>query len=146
MSLRPPPPLLQGDRAALSSLADTSLAAGKHNVTFLCLFLLGQVRGPPGVVARLSAGPRRLCLHLLLHRCCTWRCCLNRPARSLATPLGAAATACRACAPPHHRQVERCVSLLVESGRLPEAAMMARTYAPSLMAEPVKVRGWRVQL
>lgn len=33
----------QGDRAALSQLLDASMAAGKHNVAFMCLFLLGQV-------------------------------------------------------------------------------------------------------
>jgi hypothetical protein len=37
--------LLQGDRAGLSKLLDASMAAGKQNVAFLCLFLLGQVRG-----------------------------------------------------------------------------------------------------
>jgi hypothetical protein len=36
--------LLQGDRAGLSKLLDASMAAGKQNVAFLCLFLLGQVR------------------------------------------------------------------------------------------------------
>jgi hypothetical protein len=36
--------LLQGDRAGLSKLLDASMAAGKHNVAFLCLFLPGQVR------------------------------------------------------------------------------------------------------
>eukprot|EP00775_Hariotina_reticulata_P003983 gene3983-4236_t len=34
----------KGDRTALTELVDASLAAGKHNVAFLCLFLLGQVR------------------------------------------------------------------------------------------------------
>lgn len=38
-------------------------------------------------------------------------------------------------------QVERCVQLLIESGRLPEAAMLARAYTPSRMGEPVKVGG-----
>lgn len=68
----------QGDRPALSQLADTAFAAGKQNVTFLCLFLLGQT--------------------------------------------------------------ERCVQLLLESGRLPEAAMFARTYLPSKMSAAVQVR------
>eukprot|EP00877_Chromochloris_zofingiensis_P000490 jgi/Chrzof1/10441/UNPLg00368.t1 len=66
----------QGDRPALSQLADTAFAAGKQNVTFLCLFLLGQT--------------------------------------------------------------ERCVQLLLESGRLPEAAMFARTYLPSKMSAAVQ--------
>eukprot|EP00879_Flechtneria_rotunda_P019952 GHRR01020972.1.p1 GENE.GHRR01020972.1~~GHRR01020972.1.p1 ORF type:complete len:816 (+),score=351.64 GHRR01020972.1:464-2911(+) len=66
----------KGDRAGLSQLAESSLAAGKQNVAFLCLFLLGQV--------------------------------------------------------------DRCVSLLIEAGRLPEAALMARTYTPSRMSGPVK--------
>lgn len=37
-------PLRQGDRPGLSKLLEASMAAGKHNVAFLCLFLLGQVR------------------------------------------------------------------------------------------------------
>jgi hypothetical protein len=37
-------------------------------------------------------------------------------------------------------QVERCVSLLSEAGRLPEAAMLARAYKPSIMSGPIKVR------
>jgi hypothetical protein len=32
------------------------------------------------------------------------------------------------------------VSLLVEGGRLPEAALLARSHAPSLMGGPVAVR------
>lgn len=33
----------KGDRPALTKLSEAALAAGKHNVAFLCLFLLGQV-------------------------------------------------------------------------------------------------------
>ncbi|WIA18293.1 hypothetical protein OEZ85_009758 [Tetradesmus obliquus] len=66
----------KGDRPGLSKLLEASMAAGKHNVAFLCLFLLGQV--------------------------------------------------------------DRCVALLSEAGRLPEAAMLARAYMPSAMSGPVK--------
>jgi hypothetical protein len=34
----------KGDRQGLTKLTDAALAGGKHNVAFLCLFLLGQVR------------------------------------------------------------------------------------------------------
>jgi hypothetical protein len=47
--------LLQGDRAGLSKLLDASMAAGKHNVAFLCLFLLGQVRSGD-VTSTMSSG------------------------------------------------------------------------------------------
>lgn len=40
-------------------------------------------------------------------------------------------------------QVDRCVSLLMESGRLPEAALFARSYIPSRMKEPIEVREGR---
>jgi hypothetical protein len=33
----------KGDRQELTKLTDAALAGGKHNVAFLCLFLLGQV-------------------------------------------------------------------------------------------------------
>lgn len=68
---------LQGDRAGLNQLLDSSIAAGKHNVAFICMFLLGQV--------------------------------------------------------------DRCVDLLMEAGRLPEAALLARAYTPSKMSKPIKV-------
>lgn len=38
----------KGDRQGLTKLTESALAAGKHNVAFLCLFLLGQVRGACG--------------------------------------------------------------------------------------------------
>lgn len=34
----------KGDRPGLTKLAEAALTAGKHNVAFVCLFLLGQVR------------------------------------------------------------------------------------------------------
>jgi coatomer subunit beta' len=34
----------KADRQGLTKLADAALAGGKHNVAFVCLFLLGQVR------------------------------------------------------------------------------------------------------
>jgi hypothetical protein len=57
----------------------------------------------------------------------------------LAVSNGGFVTVIRVSAPV--LQVERCVALLSEAGRLPEAAMLARTYKPSIMSGPVKVRG-----
>ena len=51
---------------------------------------------------------------------------------------------CPAPLPPLYAQVDRCVSLLGEAGRLPEAALFARTYAPSRMAVPVQA--WKADL
>jgi hypothetical protein len=48
---------------------------------------------------------------------------------------------CAVCLLPVPLQVDRCVSLLLDSGRLPEAALFARSYAPSLMKQPLQV-GW----
>eukprot|EP00727_Mastigamoeba_balamuthi_P006449 m51a1_g2424 Coatomer subunit beta' A (942) ;mRNA; f:812330-815630 len=42
------------------------------------------------------------------------------------------------------RRVDDCLNLLAETGRLPEAAFMARTYAPSRVSELVKQ--WRADL
>ncbi len=66
-----------GSTAGMAALAERAAAAGKQNVAFLALFLLGQV--------------------------------------------------------------DACVELLSSSGRLPEAAFFARTYAPSRMDEVVQV-------
>lgn len=59
----------RGSVAGITSLAEQGKAQGKHNVTFVCLFLLGQL--------------------------------------------------------------DECVDLLIECGRLPEATFFARTYLPS---------------
>jgi coatomer subunit beta' len=42
------------------------------------------------------------------------------------------------------RRLDQCISLLAETGRVPEAAFMARTYAPSRVPALVKV--WRAEL
>jgi len=41
---------------------------------------------------------------------------------------------------------QRCVSMLLECGRLPEAALFARAYLPSKMSDCVKVRAFLVVL
>jgi coatomer subunit beta' len=66
----------------MKALAETARAAGKHNVAFLCLFLLSDLDG--------------------------------------------------------------CIQLLCETGRVPEAAFMARTYLPSKASEVVAL--WRDDL
>lgn len=72
----------QGNRAGLAKLASNAGTAGKHNVGFLSLFLLGDV--------------------------------------------------------------DACMALLLETGRLPEAAFFARTYLPSRISEVCKV--WKEDL
>eukprot|EP00698_Gefionella_okellyi_P014406 TRINITY_DN4000_c0_g1_i1.p1 TRINITY_DN4000_c0_g1~~TRINITY_DN4000_c0_g1_i1.p1 ORF type:complete len:1006 (-),score=194.58 TRINITY_DN4000_c0_g1_i1:214-3231(-) len=42
------------------------------------------------------------------------------------------------------RQIDQCIDLLVETGRAPEAAFLARTYKPSRISDVVKV--WRESL
>mmetsp|Transcript_1936 Transcript_1936/g.2994 ORF Transcript_1936/g.2994 Transcript_1936/m.2994 type:complete len:1036 (+) Transcript_1936:110-3217(+) len=71
-----------GDREGLGSLAEDAKVAGKHNVAFAALLLLGQV--------------------------------------------------------------DSCVDLLVSVGRLPEAALFCRAYAPSRM--PPVVAAWKTDL
>lgn len=56
-----------------------------------------------------------------------WLYCLPWPSRTLCL--------CNAAV----LQVDRCVSLLMESGRLPEAALFARSYTPSRMKGPIEV-------
>ena len=70
-----------------------------------------------GVVAQPKQNPEPSCTCPARFCCCVVLCCL---------------------------QVERCVSLLMESGRLPEAALFARSYAPSLMKQPLQV-GWETE-
>jgi coatomer subunit beta' len=71
-----------GDAEAMTSLATQAKELGKTNVSFIAMFLLGNVEG--------------------------------------------------------------CVDLLVDTGRIPEAAFMARTYMPSLMSKLVTV--WKEDL
>lgn len=72
----------RGSIPGMTSLADLAKAQGKHNVTFLCYFLLNQL--------------------------------------------------------------DACIDLLIECGRVPEAAFFARTYVPSRMSECVAL--WRKDL
>lgn len=65
----------RGSVAGIASLAEQAKALGKHNVTFVCLFLLGQL--------------------------------------------------------------DECIDLLIECGRVPEATFFARTYLPSRLVECV---------
>lgn len=102
-----------GDAEGITRLADLAEEQGKKNVAFLCLFLLGKLEE---------------CLHLLVDRYICLMCCMLIIILYNMLALWYLITTLM-------MMIVICNSLY--SKRIPEAALMARSYLPSKVSEIV---------
>ncbi|KAK6914916.1 Coatomer, WD associated region [Dillenia turbinata] len=116
-----------GDSEGISSLASLAKEQGKNNVAFLCLFMLGKLEE---------------CLQLLIDRYNSWRTNWEKRIYELYYFL-------ETCKERNKMNLSSYKYIHVEtnylcSNRIPEAALMARSYLPSKVSEIVAI--WRKDL